>query len=89
MDQAFIREGVAGVDVRLAGRTAGVLVGRETGAVISLVVANDFSEAGASVFSAFSQARMLQISGGTANSSSISRWGFMVISWSSGWFESA
>lgn len=76
MDQALTREGVAGVEVRLAGATAGC----EAGAVIFLGVAREFAEEGASVFSAFSQARMLQISGGIANSSSISRWGFMVIS---------
>jgi hypothetical protein len=32
-------------------------------------------------FSALSQARMLEINGGIANSSSNSRWGFMGVGW--------
>ena len=79
MDQALRREGVAGREAGLAGEAAGVEPEREAGAMISLGVVSDFSAVGASDFSAFSQARMLQISGGIANSSSMSRWGFMVI----------
>jgi hypothetical protein len=61
------------------GVTAGAAAGEAVGTATSLETESDLAAGGASVFSAFSQARMLQISGGIANSNSMSRWGFMII----------
>jgi len=75
----------AGAGATATGATGAMVVGDSfVGAGAGFVELSEDKAGAASDFSAFSLARMLQMSGGIANSSNSSTWGFMLVGWVGG-----
>jgi hypothetical protein len=80
MDLAGAEGLTAGVGAIAAAAAGESLAGAGTG----FAELSEDKVGAASDFSAFSLARMLQMSGGIANSSNSSTWGFMLVGWVGG-----